>query len=489
MHIVTFDPAGKILQIRQSWDQASLLKQLDIIGKTGRNWPIRDANDQIRLIEASLKASGQLTAAATAAAAEDSGVRGRGNSSNAARDPHAPLALFAPREEIEQQQLASVISPKAGARPRQRNFEEILGDEPVGASGSLSAGRGWTESPSKPIAPKAGSGKNFQANRLFNTERDATKEHDTFANGDSPDRSYRPNPTKYNHFDFADGSDPQDAPIRADPTATKSKHNSQWNFEDFTTPAKARPGKGLQKSHQDVRHWGNEGDDVQESPIRKVAPVKPRKDAETHFEFIDDGMPQGEPRGGAPRGGTHNKELGLYKNNVYSEDGQTNQAGGDDQQALGNITNLEGRGKTFASQFAMTDDSPAKTDTKPQVSQDRQKAVKMMDANWSSYDQSPAQKENKPARLNTSGALGIRTGGDGMGGSKGTDREWMFGEVEQGKADNRGILLGGDGMGGGKGTNRDWLFAEEEEEGQSKAPPTRKQNTAKSAGGGFHWDF
>lgn len=486
-HIVTFDAAGKIQQIRQSWDQGSLLKQLDIIGKTGRNWPIRDAKEQIKLIEASLKASGELTAA------EDSGNRGRGNSNNAMGDPRAPLALFAPREEIEQQQLASVISPKAGARPRQRNFAEILGDEPSEGSGSPSAGRGPSDSPSKAIAPKAGAGKNFQANRLFDTEEELVDQPDSPGNGKSPDRFYRPNPTKYNHFDFADGSDPQDAPKRGDPTPLKTKHNSQWNFEDFTTPAKVRPGKMLQKSHQDVRHWGNEGDEVQESPVRKVAPVKPRKDAETHFEFVDDGLPQGQPRAGRPRGTTHNKELGLYKNNVYSED-EGNQAGTDDQNALGNITNLKSRGKTFASQFSMADESPAKTDVKHHVSQDRQKAVKMMDANWSSYDKSPAQKENQPAKPKANGARGIRTGGDGMGGGKGSNRDWLFGEAEEEeeeeekKLDERGIRLGGDGMGGGKGSNRDWLFGDMEEE-QPKNLPGRKQNTSKSAGGGFNWDF
>lgn len=448
-HIVTFNPEGKLQQIRQSWDQGSLLKQLDIIGKSGRNWPIRDAKDQIKLIASSLKASGELTAADNSSAA-----RSRGNSNNALRDPHASLALFAPREEIEQHGPASVISPRGGPRPRQRDFAEILGDEPVDAPGSPSAGRGR---PDSAIAPKIGAGKNFQANRLFETEGDVPEEPESTDEGKSPDRFYRPNPKKYNHFDFADGSEPQDAPKPGEATPLKTKHTSQWNFEDFVTPAKARPGKALQKSHQDVRHWGNPGDeDVQES-VRKPANNKPRRDAEPHFEFVDDGVPQGEPRAGRPRGATHNNGLGLYKNNVYSEGGQADEdeaSAAADQHALGNITNLKNRGKTFQPQFAMTDDSPAKVPSNKQVGQDRQKAVKMMDANWSSYDQSPVQKENKPVKPKTTG-------------------------------NDRGIHIGGDGMGGSRGTNRDWLFGGDEEE-PTKTLPTRK-NAAKS--GSFNWDF
>ena len=57
MHMVNFNTSGKILSIRQSWDQGALLKQLDIIGKTGRNWPIRDSKDQIKMIENCVKSA------------------------------------------------------------------------------------------------------------------------------------------------------------------------------------------------------------------------------------------------------------------------------------------------------------------------------------------------------------------------------------------------------------------------------------------------
>ncbi|KAL7628166.1 hypothetical protein AAE478_002364 [Parahypoxylon ruwenzoriense] len=447
MHIVTFDVDGKILQIRQTWDQGSLLKQLDIIGKSGRNWPIRDSREQIKFIENCVKSSSNAAADSDASTLA---VRSRGSSTNILRDPHASLALFAPRQESDES-IASVISPRGGTRPRQRDFTEILGDEPI-----ESPGRERSESPSKAIAPKAGAGKNFQPSRLFEDEG-TTEESNSPEAVASPNRSYRPNPKKYNHFDFGDGSDPQDVPPPSDPTPKKTKHTSQWSFDDFVTPHKAKPTKALR--HQDVRHWGNEDERAQESPERKApAPAKPRRDAETHFEFVDDGTPNGEPRASRPRGATHNTGLGLYKNNLYSEDGHET-VPADEPRPLGAITNLKDRGRDFEAHWDMTDDSPAHKTPKAFVGDDRKKVVKMMDANWSAYDRSPIQKENKPAAVNSHSTAD----------------------------DGRGIHIGGDGMGGGKGSNRNWLFSDGNDNQTNQSRLGRKVVAAKS--GGFNWDF
>ncbi|KAI1446461.1 hypothetical protein F5Y02DRAFT_382993 [Annulohypoxylon stygium] len=443
IHIVTFDNDGKIQQIRQAWDQGSLLKQLDVIGKSGRNWPIRDSTEQIKLIETSVKSSGPSSSSQDPS---DLAVRSRGNSTNVLRDPHASLALFAPREEAEQS-IAAVISPRGGARPRQRDFAEILGDEPI-----ESPTRERSESPSKAIAPKAGADKKFQPSRLFEDE-DVVEDNNLPDAVASPSRFIRPNPKKYSHFDFAD--DPEEFPQAPDLNAKKTKHSSQWCFDDFNTPQKAKPSKVLQK--QNVRHWGAEDDQVQESPVRKVAPVKPRRDAETHFEFVDDGTPTGEARATRPRGATHNNGLGLYKNNLYSEDGSA-PVDGEEPRALGAITNLKDRGRDFEAHWQMTDSPSAqKPSPKPAVGEDRKKVVKMMDSSWSNFDQSPGQKENKP--------IPQRSGTNG----------------------DRGIHIGGDGMGGGKGSNRNWLFGDEDD---SQAPqPAHKKKAAAASSGGFNWDF
>ncbi|KAF9879023.1 hypothetical protein CkaCkLH20_03256 [Colletotrichum karsti] len=469
MHVVNFDSEGRIAQIRQSWDQGSLLKQLDIIGKSGRNWPIRDSQDQIKMITKGLKATGKVSEAPDT---NELINRSRGNSSNALRDPHASLSLFAPREQqAEESPARSVVSPYAGTRPQQRSFTDILGnagadDEPS----SPSAGRDR-------VAPKIGAGKNFQPSRLFDADEHADVPDSP---EQSPEKFYRPNPKKYQHFDFADGSDPQDTPKPAEGRPKASKHDSSWGFEDFVTPQKVKPGKTLRT--QDVRHWDTDvtNDSVKETPIARPVQQKPRRDAEPHFEFQDDG-PDGQPRpAGRPKGSAHNTGLHLYENNLYSEDGKPLPPDAD--RALGNITNLNHRHKDFDPHFAMSDDSPSQTgqQQRPTVSDSRKKAVNMMNSNWEAYDKSPAsQKENIPEPQAATKKGGIHIAGNGMGARKAP--------AEQ-EGDSRGINIAGDGMGGRKGANRNWLYGgDDDEEDTPKAIPPKKPGM--SAAQQSFWDF
>ncbi|OAA59056.1 hypothetical protein SPI_06258 [Niveomyces insectorum RCEF 264] len=493
-HFVSFNADGKILQIRQSWDQGALLKQIEVIGKSGRNWPIHDGAEQAKLIAGAVGVSGvegaaaATSSAASAAAAVPAVARSRGNS-NAMRDPHASLELFATRDELESVPDAvvapyagvrprqrdvteilhdepttddedavarSVISPYAGRRPRQRSFTEILGDDDEddeqlresadngspSSRGYAASSRGRSRSPSKVVAPKAGLNRKFQPVRVFEADEAAAAALDANSPGASrsPERSYRPHPKKFNHFDFADGSDPQDAPkagVTFD-TMPKSKHASHWSYDDFATPQKPppRPPRG-----QEVRHFALGGDEVPETPSaasRKPAPVRPRRDAEKHFEFEDDGVPSGDPRPAArPRGAGHNDGLGLYENNLYKEDGSAPTPG--PARALGNITNLRDRSKIFEAHFTMTDEAQTPTGAGPTaapIGDDRVKAVKMMESSWASTfedDAAGEQKENNnpiPGTnivANDSGNRGIQVGGDGMGGKK-SGRSWSFGD-------------------------------------------------------------
>lgn len=419
-HIVTFDSDGKITQIRQSWDQGALLKQLDVIGKSGRNWPIRDTSDQIKLVTRSLKSTGAI---ASDSETTDTISRARGNSQNALRDPHASLSLFESREKQAIEETPPVVSPYAGTRPRQRSFTELFGDEPTEDVASPSSGRERNS-----IAAKIGAGKNFQAPRLFNTDEDNPEEPDP---PESPVKTTyrRPHPNKYKHFNLADGADPHDDAAAAAPAPNhrprSSKNNASWSFEDFVTPQKPKPSKTIR--HQDIRHWDTENNE-DAAPAEPVA-HKPRRDAETHFEFVDDGLPSGEPRpAGPPRGTAHNNGLHLYDNNLYNEDGSAPTPSAN--RPLGTITNLSDRRKDFDPHFTMTDSSPtAANQAPPKISDDRKKAVSMMNPNWSAYDKSPAShKENEPE--GASQERGIHIAGDGMGGKKGSNRAWFFGEDE-----------------------------------------------------------
>ncbi|KAF3344853.1 hypothetical protein VD0002_g7489 [Verticillium dahliae] len=419
-HFVTFDAEGKITQIRLTWDQGSLLKQLEIIGKSGRNWPIRDGKEQTKLITTALKASGRI---ASAPDTNEITIRSRRASQNILRDPHASLSLFASREQqaADETNGQSVVSPYAGTRPHQRSFTDILTDAPAEDPSSPSAGR--------ERAPKIGAGKNFQPQRLFDADPNAPLEPESPEATMSPSKAYRPHPTKYNHFDFADGSDPQDAAAavaaRDAHKPKPAKNGANWSFEDFTTPHKPQPSKAFR--HQDVRHWDADKDSgIQETPVHH-APPKPRRDAEAHFEYLDDGLPQpGSRVSGRPRGAGQNEGSHLYENNLYNEDGSAPTPA--PNRALGNITNLSDRHKDFDPHFAIEDKSPAPS------------------------------KVQKPA--------------------------------EEAKKENAGgIHIAGDGMGGRKGTNRDWLYGEDSE-------PTPKANNGKKQGtsgaqknSSFNWDF
>ncbi|KAL2756852.1 hypothetical protein ACRALDRAFT_1075647 [Sodiomyces alcalophilus JCM 7366] len=417
-HIVSFNDEGKITQIRQSWDQGALLRQLDVIGKSGRNWPIRDAADQIKLVTRSLQSIGAIAAGPEKT---DTLHRARGNSQNALRDPHASLSLFESREKQAIEESPAVVSPYAGTRPPQRCLTELFGDEPAEDVGSPSSGR--------ERGTKSGAGKNFQPSRLFHTDENAPEEDpDTPETPKSPVKAFRPQPQKYNHFNLADGSAAQDAAAPAAAATNhrprSSKNNASWSFEDFVTPQKPKPSRTIR--HQDIRHWGTENND--DAPAETAA-HKPRRDAETHFDFVDDGEPSGEPRRvGPPKGTAHNTGLHLYENNLYNEDGSAPTPPAN--RPLGAITNLPDRRKDFDPHFAMTDNSPAPANqAKAGISDDRKKAVSQMNSNWSAYDKSPAShKENNPEGLNEE--RGILIGGDGMGGKKGSSRAWFFGEDE-----------------------------------------------------------
>ncbi|GAB1310396.1 NTF2 domain-containing protein [Madurella fahalii] len=427
-HIVTFDGEGKIAQIRQSWDQGSLLKQVEVIGRSGQNWPIRDSKEQINLVAKCVKGAG-----VDVGRTESLPTRSRGGSTNILRDPHASLDLFAPREEDENPE--DIVSPYAGRRPRQRSFTEILGDEPEEEPGSPSNGRERSQSPSKAIAPKIGSGKHFQPMRIFEKDED-NDVSDTPEKTRSPERFIRPNPKKYQHFDFDDGSEAPPAPA-AQPTAgdaaKKSKRDSQWSFEDFVTPQKPTASRIMHRA-RDVRHWGTENDLLENTPVPNAHVPKPRRDAEVHFELVDDGPASKGPRNAdrPPRGTLHNEGLHLYENRLHTEDGADPNPG---PPPLGNITNLKDRRKDFEAHFNLTDESPHNSngDEPAKVSEDRKKAVRMMESSWSSYDKSPvSQKENNnPEPARTGNNRGIAIAGDGMGGKKGAGRGWFIGDDDE----------------------------------------------------------
>jgi hypothetical protein len=155
-------------------------------------------------------------------------------------DPHATLNLFQPREiELENTSYAQPIAPRAqSAKPPPREYSELFVGEDA---------KSPTPSPQK-IPAKSGSSKNFMPNRLFDEEEEPA----------ATPLSVRTNSKKYNHFDFGDGEDAPTPKAEQAARPTKTKHQSQWDFEDFVTPAKTKP-KVLPAA---VRHFGWSDDEV-----------------------------------------------------------------------------------------------------------------------------------------------------------------------------------------------------------------------------------
>jgi hypothetical protein len=471
IHIVSFDNDNKITQIRLNWDQGSLLKLIDVIGKTGRNWPIRDGKDQAKLIISSVTAAAKpATGPPVAQNAEETLRRSRENSTNVTRDPHASLALFAPRDADDTEPLPAVVAPRASAKPAPRDYGDLFvgHDNETARNAAPQNEYSRPSSPSKSgvMAPKGGAGKNYQRSRIFdNDENYPIRPEDKAI-------YIRPNAKKFQHFDIAAaGSEGATLPKSPAPRDIKGKNGTNWNFDDFSTPAKLVPGKVLRG--QDVVHWGNEDDVVLDSPIRMKKVDHPRKDAETHFEFADDGIPAGERRLiGRPRGAGAVGGMGLYQNNLYDEDPASSVQ--QDSRPLATVTNIKDRRKDFDPHFEMVDDSPLPV---------RNKAVQ------------PANQKENEAPGSPSRTQGINIAGDGMGSRK-------VALPDSAAVKPKGITIGGDGMGGKKGAGRSWGFGDEsdgEETGgvngaggafrKGVSATGKKFGNATQTGSSDFWDF
>lgn len=506
MHIVHFDSNQKIQQVRLYWDQGSLLKLVDVIGSRARNWPIRDGKDQARLIASS--AAGITQSNGPTHPATENGTRGtnqaavttkpRSQSKNVTRDPHASLALFAPREAEEDSSAPAVVAPRASAKPPPRDYHDLfVGNE----SDASPVSREKMASPQKenmtpgPIAPKGGAGKNYQPSRLFETDNLQPGTPGTPI--ESPNKFIKPDPKKYNHFEFGDGNEKQ-KPTAARP---KSKHQANWDFADFMTPDKV-PTKFR---GQDVRHFGWSDDEpVMDSPAKHPAVAKARPDANSNFELRDDDTPGGERRPSHPRGQGNAKGLGMYQSDVFDE----RDLPPSPEKKGRPLANLKDRRKNFDPNFSMTDDTPSQS-----ADVDKQPIAEAGDQ---SVNPTSGDKEN----ILNGGAnkhVGIKSGGDGMGGKKGAGRSWGFGDDSPGPQPtgnngNRtnqvpedgenisngggkphvGIKNGGDGMGGKKGAGRSWGFGDESDEdgvegvNGGKFRASKIQQAPKDSG---LWDF
>ncbi|GFF38687.1 DNA-directed RNA polymerase II subunit rpb7 [Aspergillus udagawae] len=383
VHIVRFDSENQIQNVRIYWDQASLLKQVDVIGARGRGWPIRDAKDQTRLIKAAVAcAPASKGPASSQASKKENSEEIRSKSASPSKryikDPYAAESLeelLSPGKDRAQ----PVRAPRApaSAKPPPRDYSELfVGDDENDAPEA-------TPSKSRAIAPKAGAGKNYRASRIFEDDEAAAAEA-------KQQIAYKTNPKRFDHFEL--GADNSEREVKSKPGRPMSRHVPHWDFEDFETPEKPK----RQPRPQEARHFGWSDDEVQPTPPVKPFVVQPRRDAETHFDLRDKDDEEHKSR---IISSFQNKGLNLYKTHMYNEE-ESPGKNAVEKAPLGVVPNGGNRKKDFETHWSMTGSSPAdgkvSHENQKPMGTDRLMAVKMMESSWEAYDESPQPSKTAP---------------------------------------------------------------------------------------------
>ena len=488
IHIVDFK-GHQIQQVRLYWDQGSLLKLVDVIGSRGKNWPIRDGKDQARLIASSAatttsQGNGVTPSTSTsnpgnpneAVVTSDPAEQRK----NVTGDPHASLSLFGPRSD-DSAHVPKATAPRGSAKPPPRDYHDLFvseGSPDASAQASQKENRPRAQSqkaqsakppprdyhdlfigndsdaspaakerPASPqksgqVAPKGGAGKNYHPSRLFDMD-------DTppgTPKSPSKDTYIKPHPTKFKHFEM--GGDNEESSKQQSPAKPRVKPQSQLDIGEYLN-ATEKPIKNPR--NQEIRHFGWGDDDTNvESPVKHPNVAHARPDAKASFDFQDDGTPGDNRRpAGHPRGKGVNNGLGLYQNNLFDDTELPPIP--PKNRPLSTVTNLKGRSKDFDPKWGLADAQPTLTDrtkenkpvsplkpkstkpTKPQPEDDDeefQHFAPPKSTAQTSGDSRPASRdqENLTSTRNTDRPMGIKNGGDGMGGAKGSVRSWGFGD-------------------------------------------------------------
>ncbi|KAF7594955.1 hypothetical protein BBP40_007763 [Aspergillus hancockii] len=386
VHIVRFNSQNQIQQVKVYWDQASLLKQVEVIGSRSRGWPIRDGKDQSRLIKAAASSAPVDPPPERVPAHKEENGDSHSNVTSPGKryikDPHAAEsleALLSPGKD-----RADPVRPPrapASAKPPQRDLSELFVAHEDDQEPDASPSRG------KPIAPKIGAGKNYRASRIFDDD-------DTVATapGEKPQQiAYRAHPKRFDHFELgADNSEREIKPKTSRPVSSQGK-GPQWNFEDFVTPEK--PTRQLRG--QELRSFSvsdEEPEKQQAPPARPRAAQQTRRETDTHFDLTDGFS---EKSGGSRIiRSFQNKGMGLYKNHLFNDEDEPVKPSTKDKSVAqkGNAS----RKTDLETHWTITDESPAKSkadENKKPIAADRQRAVKAMEPSWDTYDESPQPRK------------------------------------------------------------------------------------------------
>jgi len=255
---------------------------------------------------------------------------------------------------------------------------------------------------------KAGAGAHHPINRLF------VEEPADNANCPEKEAGIKTNPHKYDHFDFGEKAFP---PKPA--TSKVNKFGSQWNFADFSTPAKAsKAGRDRNQRHFS---WEDNVDEIT-TPMTSL-PHGPlaRPDAVTHFDF-NDATPKVE-KSDPIKSRVQNRDHGLYEDHINIIENGGDSLSGTEKTPFGDITNMNQHRKTFDAHFEIKDDASApknqigdeNSNNSATVTDARKKAIETMQPTWDMFEHSPQEVRT-----------GIKISGNGHGGRKEESSWWDF---------------------------------------------------------------
>ncbi|KAL4786655.1 hypothetical protein BJX76DRAFT_96789 [Aspergillus varians] len=418
IHIVRFNAQNEIQSVRIHWDQASLLKQVEVIGNRARSWPVRDADKQTRLIKLSSASAPVDNRPSTVTRAKPSFT----GQSEAPEAPSSPGKKHI-KDPYAADSLSELLSPsKDRAEPAQgrrapastkppRDYSELfVGDEgdddapdaspsrPRVLHRKLGAGKNFRPSrifepeegedlqEGTPVAPKAGAGNKFGPSRIFDDDETAPRE--------KPEQiAYRANPKRFDHFEV--GGDNSSREIKAPASRAGSRHTNNWDFEDFSTPQKPQ----RRPQGQEIRHFGWSDDEPeQDTPPAKPRVVQPRRDAETHFHLTDGDEEQGHKR---ILKSYQNKGLSLYNDTLYSEADEEEAEEDSKKQAikerpLSISHNGPNRKKDFESHWDGSEEEEDVSHENKKPTGDRMTALKALEPSWDPYSKSPRTRKIAP---------------------------------------------------------------------------------------------
>lgn len=396
-----------------------MLKQVEVIGARGRQWPIREGKDQLRL----LKTAETARLAPSQPASQDSETKLPNRSSSPGkrriRDPYSAdslTELLSPSKEAPKPasskkytqdpygagSLNEILSPtkKAPAhvppfapssgRPATRNFSDIfVKDDHLPDSPSKPQRRAppVDEEDEKAAKGPADEDRNFYKTDPRKYSHFEIGEDNAGSKGpvDEDRHFYKTAPGKYNHFEI--GGDNSERETKGEVRQANTKHATHWDFDDVETPVKvSRAPRG-----QERRHFGfGDNEDGDGSPQGKPNVVKPRRDADRHFELTDEES-EDDGRIISSFGGRGKR---LYENRLFDDEGQPQLSEREKKdEPLPTGGNVVNRNKNFVSQFELVDE-PADKENKP--TQKHAAHNKMMESHWHDYDeQSPLPPTQK----------------------------------------------------------------------------------------------